>query len=227
MTANYKKIIMLSVLFIGILCADDAVKKDRKYTYDTEQNLLRDGIIDSIFFTPDQAYDIKCILLALIESEKTMIKAALFRLTDQDITQALISAHKRGVAIELVVDTGALDKKYYSKISALEAYDIPVFVYQPIALLHSNKPTRFPYQSIMHHKTFLFFNTIGGSVVVCGSLNPTYAAFHGNEECVTIRNQAFFFARWQDHFERLKKRCNLYTKSIFNEFSGMIHALQW
>ena len=59
----------------------------------------------------------------------------------------------------------------------------------------------------MHHKTFIFYNTIGGEVAVCGSLNPTYAAFHGNEEMVIIRNNLLLVERWKKHFEKLKKRC--------------------
>ena len=139
-----------------------------------------------------------------------MIKAALFRLTDNDITQAIIDAHKRGVLVEIVVDSGALNIDQYSKISVLESYSIPIFVYQSVDLLKNKlkKKTKIKkYQSIMHHKTFIFSDTIGGSVIVCGSLNPTYAAFHGNEEMVIIRNNSIFFEKWNKHFEKLKKRC--------------------
>ena len=76
-------------------------------------------IIDSFFFTPDEAYTLKQILVGLIDAEKTMIQLALFRLTDHDIAQALIDAHKRGVAIELIIDAGGVDLGHYSKVSAL------------------------------------------------------------------------------------------------------------
>ncbi len=173
-------------------------------------DFFNNGVVDSFFFTPDQSQDLKYILVGLIDSEKKMIKAALFRLTDNDITQAIIDAHKRGVLVEIVVDSGALNIDQYSKISVLESYSIPIFVYQSVDLLKNKlkKKTKIKkYQSIMHHKTFIFSDTIGGSVIVCGSLNPTYAAFHGNEEMVIIRNNSIFFEKWNKHFEKLKKRC--------------------
>ncbi len=178
-----------------------------------EDSFSPDKTIDSFFFTPDEAFTLKQIIVGLIDAETAMIKLALFRLTDSDIAQALIDAHKRGVAIELLIDAGGLTLGHYSKASALESHDIPIFVYQPVSLFTSKNQKKkgkqeSSYQSIMHHKTFIFYNTIGGSVVVCGSLNPTYAAFHGNEEMVVIRNNNELVAKWKQHFEKLKKRCH-------------------
>ena len=175
--------------------------------------LIHLRLLIHFFFTPDEAYTLKQILVGLIDAEKTMIQLALFRLTDHDIAQALIDAHKRGVAIELIIDAGGVDLGHYSKVSALESHGITILVYQPVALFSSkqvkkkNRAKETTYQSIMHHKTFIFYNTIGGEVAVCGSLNPTYAAFHGNEEMVIIRNNLLLVERWKKHFEKLKKRC--------------------
>lgn len=163
--------------------------------------------IDSFFFTPDHAFDIKRIIIGLIDAEQEMIQVALFRLTDSDISQALIDAYIRGIPVEVIIDAGGLEMDKYSKVFSLASRDIPIYVYQPVELFSFSKNKKSTYQSIMHHKTFLFYNSIGGPVVVCGSLNPTYAAFHGNEECVMIRNDRDFFNGWKSHFEKLKRRC--------------------
>ncbi len=211
----FKKIALLlvSISFFSIKSLPIEVRNNCKaFARDhlLSENFSHNGIVDTFFFTPDQSKDLKYTLIGLIDSEKKMIKAALFRLTDSDIAEAIIDAYKRGVLVELVVDADALNIAQYSKVSALESYDIPIFVYQPIDLFRKklNKKTKVKkYQSIMHHKTFILCNTIGGSVVVSGSLNPTYAAFHGNEEMVIIRNNVVFFEKWNNHFEKLKKRC--------------------
>ncbi len=172
-----------------------------------QQKLVKNNTpIDLLFFTPDEAPTIKQLLIGLIESEKKSIKMALFRLTDKDITQALIRAKERNVVLEVVVDSGALSIAYYSKVHQLAAASIPVYVYQSMALREDAS-----YKSIMHQKTFLFGDTLGrGPVVVFGSLNPTHAAFNGNEEAVQVRDNPTIIDQFNNHFEKLKKRSNCY-----------------
>ncbi len=210
-------IIMIAAYSASIVALPQAVRE--QCVSFAQSHLIKDDslfgqTIDASFFTPDEAYILKQVIVGLIDAEQTMIKAALFRLTDHDIAQALIDAHKRGVKIEVVIDAGGMDLGHYSKVSALESNEIPLFVYQPVPLFSSLKHVNqkksrqaTSYKSIMHHKTFIFNNTLGGAVVVCGSLNPTHAAFHGNEEMVMIRNNQELVNRWKNHFEKLKRRC--------------------
>ena len=72
----------------------------------------------------------------------------------------------------------------------------------------------------MHHKTFIFKNSIGGEVVVFGSLNPTQAAFHGNEEALQIRNHPPLIKRFIEQFEKLKSRSYCYQVKKINELSN-------
>lgn len=173
-----------------------------------QQELLENSIIDALYFTPDNADLIKYLLIGLIESEKKEISVAVYRLTDNDITQALIRAQQRGVKVEVVVDSGALSIGFYTKVHMLAGASIPVYIYQSMSLRTTTGSL--VYKSIMHQKTFIFSNTIGGKVVMFGSLNPTHAAFNGNEEVVQFRNAASIVSAFMNHFDTLKKRSHLY-----------------
>lgn len=219
-----KKCLIFPVLSIMAVTSCMSTQLVRKTPLEfARQCLLPEGriVIDSMFFTPDQTYVAKQVLIGLIDAETSKIECALFRITDTDITQALINAHRRGVVIEMVVDTGALGLEHYSTVSALESQGIPIYVYQPVELFNATnnygKPRRYKvgnvkafvraYESIMHHKTLIFYNTIGGSVIAYGSLNPTNAAFNGNEELVCVRSEPTFVDKWKKHFAKLQRRC--------------------
>lgn len=174
-----------------------------------QQELLKNNCIDALYFTPDNADLIKYILIGLIEAEKEAIFIAVYRLTDTDITQAVLRAKYRGVKVEVVVDSGALSLAFYTKVHILASANIPLYVYQAMSLRGMDMTTT--YKSIMHQKTFIFKNTIGGHVVMFGSLNPTHAAFHGNEEVVQFRNANAIVCAFEKHFNILKNRSHQYT----------------
>ncbi len=182
-----------------------------------EQYIQGDKEIDLLFFAPDEGRIYKNILLGLIEQEKKSIKAALFRLTDKKVMQALIDAHTRGVSVEVIFDPGAVTTAYYSLALQLRDAGIQVYHYQAIDLFtrRKSKKTRkvekekTKYQTLMHQKTFIFEDTFGRKIVAFGSLNPTTAGFHGNEEAIQIRNKSEIVEGFEKQFERVKKRSNL------------------
>ena len=182
-----------------------------------EQYIQHDKEIDLLFFAPDEGRIYKNILLGLIEQEKKSIKAALFRLTDKKVMQALIDAHTRGISVEVVFDSGAVTTAYYSLALQLRDAGIRVYQYQAIDLFSRRraKKTRkvekekAKYQTLMHQKTFIFEDTLGRKIVAFGSLNPTTAGFHGNEEAIQIRSKTEIVEGFERQFERVKKRSNL------------------
>lgn len=194
-------------LFVSLIFAkSSSPNPDLCIARATELLLDQSGVVDALFFTPDESVDVKQVLIGLIESEKTSIQAALFRFTDTDIAQALVRAKERGVGVELVIDSGGVSTAYYSKVHVVAASGVPLYVYQSMSLRNITSK----YQSIMHHKTFIFQNTIGGSVVMFGSLNPTHAAFNGNEEAVQVRNAPAIVTGFKDQIGKLKNRSHLY-----------------
>lgn len=201
-----KKKMLTPFLFIMILCAKQDVLDPQDCVRFTQSMFQNNSAIDRRFFTPDDSYPLQKIIVGLIEMEQTQIRALMFRLTNQPITDALIRAKKRGVKIELVIDSGACSHSHYSKVHMLTTVDIPLYVYQPMSVSSSGKG----YQSLMHQKTIILSNTLGKQVVITGSLNYTYAAFNGNEEVVTIRNNKEAFQDHLKNFARVQARSYCY-----------------
>jgi phosphatidylserine/phosphatidylglycerophosphate/cardiolipin synthase-like enzyme len=176
---------------------------------DTEFALqeLKKSSYDLVYFLPDDAMRALRVIRGLIYTSKKEIKAALFRLTEQSIAKALIEAHNRGVAVELVIDPGALDTTQYSKVAQLIKAGVPVYQYQTTDLfsLAKTKITKPGYQTIMHHKTVVL-DVDTQKIVIFGSLNLTHAGFNGNEECVAFRNSPHVVQAFEDHLAKLKNR---------------------
>jgi phosphatidylserine/phosphatidylglycerophosphate/cardiolipin synthase-like enzyme len=148
------------------------------------------------------------------------IKVAAFRFTEKDIAADLIEAHNRGVSIEIVFDPGAVTSTFYSLAFTLSEAGIAVFQYQPVGLTPVSQRDgqegevvqRIAYPTIMHQKTMVFKNTLGGkNIVAFGSLNFTTAGCYGNEEAVQVRNKPELVRAFAAHFEKLKKRSYLIT----------------
>jgi phosphatidylserine/phosphatidylglycerophosphate/cardiolipin synthase-like enzyme len=201
-----KKKMLAPFFFLTCLFGKQDVLDSQDCIAFTKRTLKNNGIIDRRFFTPDDAYALQKIVVGLIDMEKSCIRALMFRLTNQPITDALVRAKKRGVNIDIVVDSGASSLSHYSKIHMLAANGVPLYVYQPMSVSGKNKG----YQSLMHQKTIIFSNTFGGRVVTTGSLNYTYAAFHGNEEAVNIRNSTEVFKDHEKNFSRVQNRSFCY-----------------
>ncbi len=201
-----KKKMLAPFLFITILFAKQDVFDPQDCVQFTKRTLKNNGTIDRVFFPLDDAYIVQKLLIGLIEMEQNKICALMFRLTNQPITEALIRAKKRGVEIKLVVDSGALALAHYSRVHMLTMVNVPLNVYQPMSVSGTGRG----YQSLMHQKTLIFSNTFGRQVVATGSLNYTYAAFNGNEEMVSIRNDSQIFNAHSKNFSRVFERSHCY-----------------
>lgn len=143
-------------------------------------------------------------LLNLINNESTSIKVAMFSMTDKDIAQALINAHKRNVHVECVMDaTGIRDRA--SKMSELCNNHVPVHIFNP----HKNayhKPGRTT--GIMHHK-FMIFGNNNQPILWTGSFNCTCAAHKTNRENVILLTDEDIIKDYRDEFNKLKEESNL------------------
>ncbi len=134
-------------------------------------------------FTPQQ----KCLPLIVneINQAKKMILMQCYSFTSQDIADALIRAHHRGVKITIITDKSQL-KERYSKI--------PILFKNGINVLVDTKP------SIAHNKLILIDNltTIGGSY------NFTNAAENRNTENITIIKNKQWTSLFVENFYRRK-----------------------
>jgi cardiolipin hydrolase len=120
----------------------------------------------------------------LIEGARRSADICVFTITDDRIAEAVLSAHRRGVAVRVVTDNEkALDQG--SDATALARAGIPVRVDDS------------PYH--MHHKFAIF----DGDTLLTGSYNWTRGAAQNNEENLIIANDRRLLAAFKGEFERL------------------------
>jgi len=125
-----------------------------------------------------------------IEKAKSSIDIAIYELSEPEIYNSLIKAHKKGVKVRFV---GDIDNTYYEGYIALSNENIPMSL--------GNK------DKIMHNK----FLIIDNELVITGSANYTPTGFYNNNEnIIFIRssNVAFYY---QKEFE------NMFLKKTFGK----------
>jgi|GEM_PF-1294231 len=150
-----------------------------------------------VLFSPDD--DVAGALIDYINNEQKSIKVAIFSFTNGTISQALIEAHNRGIHIEIVVDT-AYGRDKFSKIERLKEAGVAVYCYNP----RNNKTLL---SDIMHNKFIVFeLNKDNHSLVWTGSFNFTKSAAVNNQENVVIIDDWQVVNKYEQQFERLKKR---------------------
>jgi len=142
--------------------------------------------VEPYFVSPRVDHVIKRILLGLIDSARETMDIAIYSFTDDDLGRAVVQAHRRGVAVRVIMDTSqrkARGGEYERLVNA----GIPVIVEEVSGL--------------MHHK----FMVIDGEVVVTGSYNWSRSADDRNfENAVVIRDPEVAEA-FEAEFERLWK----------------------
>ena len=193
---------LLGAGFKGILSHKKSVRCPQGYE---RTGLARVCILDkctqckvSHIFVPRD--DARSVLIGLIDDEGEKILFAIFKLTDSDVSKALLRAKERGVKIEMVVDSGGLDTRT-NQVLKLQSEGIPVYVFpHPDLELGS----RF---AIMHNKFFVFYSSgiAGGPLVWTGSFNVTKAASMYNRENVLIIQSRQLADDYAAEFEQLKR----------------------
>jgi phosphatidylserine/phosphatidylglycerophosphate/cardiolipin synthase-like enzyme len=165
-----------------------------------------------VIFSPKDHLDLR--LVSLIHNETSTIKAAVYCLTDRQIIEALISAKKRGVTVELIVDPFTIKAK--APLKRMARAEVPVYVWRP-PLNRLNREGETPRVSLMHNK-FCIFSSLG--VVWTGSFNFTGdgANLH-QENALIIRGQEHVTA-FIDEFERIKSEGCISWKEFHLEKKG-------
>lgn len=144
--------------------------------------------------------DARNVLIGLIDDEREHIISALYRLTDPDVSKAILRAKDRGVLVEIVVDSGGLDART-SQVAKLRVSGVPIYVFPHPDLELGSKFT------IMHNKFFIFYSSgIASSPIVwTGSFNVTKTASRHNRENVLIVQSKQLASDYIEEFARLKK----------------------
>ncbi|MCK4935024.1 MAG: hypothetical protein KAR79_05505 [Simkaniaceae bacterium] len=139
----------------------------------------------------------------LIESEKSMIQMAVSKLTNRSIINALVSAKKKGVRVEVIVDK--LSKRNTKPIEELSNAKIPVYVYS-----QKNEKDK----THMRNQFCLFTkNTNEEKLLWSGTFGFTYQSRQESRENVLLLSIEDVVKKYENEFETLKSSyCTLFDK---------------
>ena len=143
-----------------------------------------------VLFTPED--DAAGQIVQAIEHAQKQVLVQTFSFTNREIAQALIRAKQRGVDVRVVTDAEQMRKMERSKVPAVAAGGVPVFVDSR----HDSA----------HNKVMVIDAGSANPVVITGSFNFTHAAqfknaenlliFRGNRELTTA-----YLENWRRHRE--------------------------
>jgi mitochondrial cardiolipin hydrolase len=120
----------------------------------------------------------------LLASSKKTADICVFTITDDRLSDAILDAHRRGVAIRIIADDAKAEDQG-SDIERFERSGIPTRV------------DRSPFH--MHHK----FAILDGATLLTGSYNWTRGAARDNEENLIVTTEPRLLAPFNGTFERL------------------------
>jgi len=163
----------------------------------SSEQLTAHGTVRGVFFslgtTPSHDPQLDCAraIVDLFDAAKKTAHVAIFTLTEQRIVQAMIAAHKRGVAVEVVTDAGQSRSPHnpvqQQMIAQLQRAGVPVRL--------AVKQT-----ALMHNKVAIF----DGRTVCTGSFNWTNAAEKHNDENLLVVDGAQVAAAYEKYvFQRI------------------------
>lgn len=147
----------------------------------------------TVMFSPEDNVQAE-IVRVLGQATKT-IHVQAYLLTNNAFTNALIAAHKRGVAVKVLLDEKRTFEASALDAAALHAVGIPV----KLETAYDNA----------HNKLMLVDSGLSRAVLITGSYNFTVSAQRKNAENVLFIRQApllmaKYFSQWQAHDKAAK-----------------------
>ncbi len=155
-----------------------------------------------IIFGPDEKPVSQ--LVELIGKAKERVYMAIYMLSDQKVTDALIKAHKKNIDVQVIVDPFSFGK--YGKANHLIKNEVPLFIYKPII--------GGLFEDHMHMKTVLL-----DKKVWCGSANFSLAGNAKNQEAVIITTEKEVRERVEDRFLLLKEEAISYAQYLEDQLN--------
>lgn len=135
------------------------------------------------FFFPNMANIKK--MVGYINKAKKTLDLAIFSFTNDDLANAIIEAHKRGVAVRIITDDEAMKGKGADSQKCSDA-GIPV---------RTDSEERFH----MHNKYMI----VDSIFIVTGSFNWTFQAGKSNQENVVVVDGDYFIQKYNANFQEL------------------------
>jgi phosphatidylserine/phosphatidylglycerophosphate/cardiolipin synthase-like enzyme len=131
------------------------------------------------------------IIIQEIQNSSKFVYLAMYTLTHEDLTNALISAKLRGLDVKVLLDYNqSLIEQSKPQISKLKKYNIEIKI-----------PLRT--EGIMHMKLL-----VTDSVYASGSFNWTHSANTTNDEIIEIGHQGMIYDQYLNIFRKIWKKSN-------------------
>lgn len=143
-------------------------------------------IADS-WFSPGE--DCRRGIIGQLKLARRCVDICVFTISDDQISDEILAAHKRGVTVRIISD----NEKMYDKGSDIERLAERGIEIKIDTTSHH-----------MHHKFAIF----DGCRLINGSFNWTRSASKYNQEDITLTDNMKFIARYQQKFEQLWLRFN-------------------
>ena len=144
-----------------------------------------DSIKPAAYFSPGNTCKNK--IISLLKEAKQSINICVFTISDNDITQSILDAHKRGVDVSIISDNDKANDR---------GSDIAYLADQGLTVTLDNSPHH------MHHKFAIFDKR----VLLNGSFNWTRSASKANEENITVSGDSNLIAMFNKQFDYLKDK---------------------
>jgi len=158
--------------------------------------LASQGTLQALFAPWD---DVEGAIADVIDGARRQVLVQAYLLTSKKIASTLITAHRRGVDVRILVDADQLAKVPSSAAAQLAAAGIAVW-------LETN------YQNA-HNKVIVVDADLPNATVITGSFNFTWTAQHRNAENILIaRSNPVLAARYAKNWERHSVDATPYKK---------------
>jgi phosphatidylserine/phosphatidylglycerophosphate/cardiolipin synthase-like enzyme len=142
-------------------------------------------------FTPGDAIDAR--IVAAIDAAEREVLVLAYTFTQTRIAKALVAAHRRGVAVEVLADRAQTRETPHGVVPLLVDAGVPVWLDGNFAAAHN--------------KVVVIDADLDRAVAITGSYNFTVAAQKRNAENVAIfRDQPDVAQAYRAYFRRLQAR---------------------
>ena len=141
-----------------------------------------DEVVSKCYFSPGNGC--RDAITTCLRQASKRIRICVFTISDDVISQAIVDAKKRGVAVEVITDNDKMEDAGSDVWRLLKA-GVPVYI------------DRTP--SHMHHK----FAVIDSTWLISGSFNWTRSASSHNQENILVTNDFSAVAAFEKEFLRL------------------------
>ncbi len=148
-----------------------------------------DKVISKAYFSPGT--ECQQAIISAIDNAKSSIKICVFTISDDQITRAILDAHRRNIAIKLLTD----NEKLFDQGS-----DIRELAQARVEIRTDNT------RNHMHHK----FAIIDHQVLLTGSYNWTRSAALYNHENLIVTNGKELVQDFLVEFDKLWQEMTVY-----------------